>query len=212
MKKGVVLFVTLLFIASISVLIVANMKDTQSYIDTNSSKFNITQSYYLIKDLQKSVSSKLKSIEESDDIDIYMSNNFIKNLSFELENIKVDLTFSKYEKLNINDYVKGTTEEKTAIENVLIANEIFDFNFFFTQLKDETIDSSNEFLELFRTYENYAGVRNINTLTEDLGFVANKDKNLYNLDIKLLNVNEKITANYILDDKGELLHYETSIK
>jgi len=212
MKKGVVLFVTLLFIASVSVLIVANMKDTQSYIGTNNSKFNITQSYHLINDLQKSVSSKLSSIQESDDIDMYISNNFIENLSFELENIKVDLGFSKYEKLNINNYAKGTAEEKIAIENVLISNEIFDFNFFSTQLKDETIDSSNEFLELFRTYENYAGVRNINTLTEDLGFVANKDKNLYNLDIKLLNVNEKITANYILDDKGELLHYETSIK
>ena len=212
MKKGVVLFVTLLFIASVSVLIVANMKDTQSYIGTNNSKFNITQSYHLISDLQKSVSSKLSSIQESDDIDMYISNNFIENLSFELENIKVDLGFSKYEKLNINDYANGTAEEKIAIENVLISNEIFDFNFFSTQLKNDTIDSSNEFQKLFRTYESYAGVRNIDTLIKDLGFVVNKDKNLYNLDIKLLNANENITAHYIIDDKGEIAHYETSIK
>ena len=212
MKKGVVLFVTLLFIASVSVLIVANMKDTQSYIGTNNSKFNITQSYYLINNLQESVSKKLSSIENKNNIDAYIANNFTENIVFDLKNINFKLDFSKYDKLNINDLISKNQEKRLEIEEKLISYEVFNFSFFYEYLEKNEVSSSNGLRALILEYEKNTREKIVPEFDNTVGFLENSEDNLYKLDIEVFNKNEKILAYYILDNKGEAVHYETSIR
>lgn len=212
MKKGVVLFVTLLFIASVSVLIVANMKDTQSYIGTNNSKFNITQSYYLINNLQESVSKKLSSIENKNNIDAYIANNFTENISFDLKNINFKLDFSKYDKPNINDLISNNQDKRLEIEEKLILYEVFNFSFLYEYLDKNKVISSNGLKDLVLEYEKNTREKIVPEFDNTVGFLDNSEDNLYKLDIEVFNIDEKILAYYILDNKGEIAHYETSIR
>jgi len=212
MKKGVVLFVTLLFIASVSVLIVANMKDTQSYIGTNNSKFNITQSYHLISDLQKSVSKKLSSIENKNNIDAYIANNFTENIVFDLKNINFKLDFSKYDKPNINDLISNNQDKRFKIEEKLILYEVFNFSILYEYLDKNKVISSNGLKDLVLEYEKNTREKIVPEFDNTVGFLDNSEDNLYKLDIEVFNIDEKILAYYILDNKGEIAHYETSIK
>ena len=212
MKKGVVLFVTLLFIASVSVLIVANMKDTQSYIGTNNSKFNIIQSYYLINNLQESVSKKLSSIENKNNIDAYIANNFTENIVFDLKNINFKLDFSKYDKPNINDLISKNQEKRLEIEEKLILYEVFNFSFLYEYLDKNKVISSNGLKDLVLEYEKNTREKIVPEFDNTVGFLDNSEDNLYKLDIEVFNIDEKILAYYILDNKGEIAHYETSIR
>ena len=188
------------------------MKDTQSYIGTNNSKFNITQSYHLISDLQKSVSKKLSSIENKNNIDAYIANNFTENIVFDLKNINFKLDFSKYDKPNINDLISNNQDKRLEIEEKLILYEVFNFSFLYEYLDKNKVISSNGLKDLVLEYEKNTREKIVPEFDNTVGFLDNSEDNLYKLDIEVFNIDEKILAYYILDNKGEIAHYETSIK
>ena len=59
MRKGVVLFISLLFIAAISLLILKNLEDTDSYISEQNSKFTKTQMMMYLNNAKDEISKAL---------------------------------------------------------------------------------------------------------------------------------------------------------
>ena len=62
MKKGIVLFISLLFIAAISLLILKNLEDTDSYVSEQNSKFSKTQIMFYINNAKDEIAEVLKLI------------------------------------------------------------------------------------------------------------------------------------------------------
>lgn len=212
MKKGIVLLISLFFIAAISILILVNMKDTEGYINENNSKFNKTQLLFLIKNLQNSISERLASVKEKEEMKEYISRNFLDYIPLNIENIYIMFTLKVYEKLDINKLITGNDEEKSEIESELISSDVFDISVLSELLKNTNVNSRKKFDDILYKYEKYTKNRSIYNISEKIGFIEVKENNLYEITIKIKNLGELVVANYILDENGKVEHFEISFK
>ena len=98
------------------------------------------------------------------------------------------------------------------IEEKLILYEVFNFSFLYEYLDKNKVISSNGLKDLVLEYEKNTREKIVPEFDNTVGFLDNSEDNLYKLDIEVFNIDEKILAYYILDNKGEIAHYETSIR
>jgi len=91
-KRGIVLFITLLFILAISVLIVKNLEITDEFINVSAKNSNIKQLEISIKDINYEI---LKLFKEKDGA---ILNDFPPVIPFEYGNIQVELHLEQYSK------------------------------------------------------------------------------------------------------------------
>lgn len=90
-KKGIVLFVTILFILAISVLIVKNLEITDQFISLSSKNSNIKQLELTIKDVNSAILDLFKNKRRS------IIDEFPPVIPFSYGNVEVEVTLEPYD-------------------------------------------------------------------------------------------------------------------
>jgi len=119
-KKGIVLFVTLLFIIALSVLIVKNLAITDEFINVSAKNANIKQLEISIKDINSEILKLFK------DKDAKILSDFPQTIPFDYGNVSVELQLEEYSKKtykldnnllkNIDSYFTGFINQNVLLE------------------------------------------------------------------------------------------------
>ncbi len=124
-KKGVVLFVTILFILAVSVLIVKNLEITDQFIDISAKNNNIKQLEISIKDINREIIKLFKNKQSS------ILDDFPPVVPFDYGNISVELTLKKHDlilyKLDENltgDSYLGNTVDVKILKEIIKGKKI----------------------------------------------------------------------------------------
>ncbi len=189
-KKAIVLMITLFFIASVSVLILKNLNDTDTYIKEYNQKISKVQVLSLIVNIKKELIKLLKAAS--------MYGFDLGNLSQVLPIYEAIISFDirDYEKYNINDLSSNDVEKIDKFRDLFYDNQVsgFDrFKEFYLKEKGKNKDFEikdkrqlDMFLEKF-TKEVYN--RDIYKINDKIGFLK-LEKN------SILKEQEKSNRNY----------------
>ena len=112
MKKSIVLLISLFFIAAVSLLIIQNLKDTDSYLSEQNSKFTKTQIMFLINNTKDEISKTL-SQNQGNDISSYLDVDYPLVVKDALITIRVE----EYDKYDIN--LLNKKDEKHAVAKMI---------------------------------------------------------------------------------------------
>ena len=220
MKKGIVLFISLLFIASVSLLILKNLQDTDSYISEQNAKFSKTQIIYFINNAKDEISNIL-----SKQIDREILKDYT-NLPFpvEVKDALVILELREYDKYDVN-LLKQTDEKKYEhFKNFLQRNGIYDIY----TLKDilihsEKVSNLKQLDDLLENFEKESYNVDVSSIKDYIGFI-NYDKKEFTLDddkkeilfyelfVKVNYLKQFAKAYYILNESGGVEYFEFSFK
>ena len=211
MKKGVVLLITILFIITISTLILKNLDDTEKYIKESNYLFDNSQVLILVNDLKNEVANLL--IKHKDDVDEALEGGlFEKDLIVDISNIKIQFNLKKYDKADINQLKdeKSKTIEKLFDNNQIPSYELFR-NIYFEKLQNknkivESYKQLNDIINMFyeRTYN-----EEVFKLEQILGIIDSE--NIYELNI-YIQTNNNIVAQYLIKNDGKVKYFEISFK
>lgn len=212
MKKSIVLLISLFFISSISVLILQNLEDTDTYIKTQSSKLSKAQILTLVKNVHNEAKENSKEFD-----------NVIGQLfPIDIEGIKLEFQLISYDKIDINSL---KDEKNENLRNFFNNNNISNYGLFkeiyYQKARENNIDIKNnnivsnnkqldDIIDTFvkETYDN-----KISNIRNDLGFIPyDSKKKLYELFIKISYLGNISKAYYILDEEGESKYFELSFK
>ena len=113
MKKSIVLLISLLFIAAVSLLIMKNLEDTDLYLSEQNSKFSKTQIMFLLDNTREEIKGILASIVK--DVDEDKQREVLKdyvgvNFPILIEDARIIMRLEEYDKYNIN-LLKESKEE-----------------------------------------------------------------------------------------------------
>ena len=123
MKKGVVLFISLLFIAAISLLILKNLEDTDSYISEQNSKFTKTQMMMYLNNAKDEISKAL-SKNQNNKIKSYLNIDY----PIILQDAEITIRLQEYDKYNINLLRSDDKKAYIYIQSFLENNDIYDID------------------------------------------------------------------------------------
>lgn len=212
MKKGVVLLLTLFFIMAISVLILKNIDDTDTFITKQNYRLNNTQILIAIKNTKNEVIKLLQ--KNKDYIDKDLEKESLQNdISLNIKNLKIDFRISKYDKIDINE---TKIETSIVMQELFSDNNIFDYELFkdvyFEKLNDKerNVETSKQVDDIINTFIIKNNSNNILKIKDQIGFL--KSKNLYLLDIKVSFNDSKAFAYYILENSGKVQYFDISFK
>ena len=224
MKKSIVLLISLFFISALSVLIIKNLEDTNTFIEEKNHKMNRIQVLASINNLQTEISEIFKSNKKNiDDIVIELNSEYIP---LNVKDILISFTITEYNKVDINLLSSKDSEKYKEINSLFIDYEISDFDTFryiFKTMVDEyksTKTSSVEFIknhkqidDIIITFIKETYSDKILDVKDKLGFVKKeKDEKLYELFVKVNYLADFAKAYYILNEKGEVKYFESSFK
>ena len=97
MKKSIVLLISLFFISAISLLILKNLSDTNSYISEQNSKYAKTQMIYFLNNAKNEISKTLSQNEEND-VSSYLDIDY----PIVLKDALITIRLEEYDKYDIN--------------------------------------------------------------------------------------------------------------
>ena len=221
MKKSIVLLITILFIATISLLILKNLDDADSYISKQNSKFTKTQIMFYINNAKDEISKILTQNLDREILKDYTGIEF----PIVIQDAKISLRLEEYDKYNINLLKEKDEEKYKYLKEFLISKDIYDFEL----LKDiysenNKIENTKQLKSLFEKFQKDSDLNKIDKIKEYIGFQDyikkdinqnDKDKEikLYELFVKVEYLKEFAKAYYILDkEKGEVKYFEYSFK
>lgn len=208
MKKSIVLLVSLFFIAALSILILKNLEDTNSYIDEQNSKFNKAQTIVLIKNLQTQVSDIFN--KNQDKIDSIIETQLYEYFPIQIEKINMFFKILPYERTNINKLISEDKKEKEEIKKFFENNDIYNTEVLETLLKGKNINSNKQVDDIINIFIKETYDNKILDVRSEIGFLS--DEKLYELFIKIDYIKEFVKAYYILNNKGEVKYFELSFK
>lgn len=208
MKKSIVLLVSLFFIAALSILILKNLEDTNSYIDEQNSKFNKAQTIVLIKNLQTQISDIFN--KNQDKIDSIIETQLYEYFPIQIEKINMFFKLLPYERININKLISEDKKEKEEIKKFFENNDIYNTEVLETLLKNKIINSNKQVDDIINIFIKETYDNKILDVRSEIGFLS--DEKLYELFIKIDYIKEFVKAYYILNNKGEVKYFELSFK
>lgn len=208
MKKSIVLLVSLFFIAALSILILKNLEDTNSYIDEQNSKFNKAQTIVLIKNLQTQISDIFN--KNQDKIDSIIETQLYEYFPIQIEKINMFFKILPYERININKLTSEDKKEKEEIKKFFENNDIYNTEVLETLLKNKIINSNKQVDDIINIFIRETYDNKILDVRSEIGFLS--DEKLYELFIKIDYIKEFVKAYYILNNKGEVKYFELSFK
>ena len=132
MKKGVVLFITIAFVTIISIFILKNLDNTDKYLENQNFIASNTQLLISIQNTQEQVSKIL--VNNKNTVDKFLEDTLVDSsipLKINIEDLKIDFNFNKYEKVDINILSK---DDKSKINELFSDNNIYNFLFVFRYL------------------------------------------------------------------------------
>lgn len=228
MKKGVVLFISLLFIAAVSLLILKNLEDTDSYISEQNSKFSKTQIMFYLNNAKNEISKALVSNKDND-ISSYLDEEY----PIFLEDAKIIIKLQEYDKYNINLLKKDDEKANYYVKLFLQSNGVYDIETFKYLLKNsEEITNYKQLDELIKDYSKNSYNSKISNIKYYLGFIdfdkkefvpksdrkelkrkrSNEDIAFYELFVTVDYLKQYAKAYYILNKNGGVEYFEYSFK
>ncbi len=219
MKKSIVLLISLFFIAAVSLLIIQNLKDTDSYINEQNSKFTKTQIIFLINNAKDEV-SKILSQNQGNDISSYLDVDY----PIVLKEAKIIVTLKKYDKYNINLLKSKDEKDYVYLKKFFIENGVYDTETFKYLMKDkQDINNYTQLNDLLVSVKKESPDKRILDLKDYLGFIKfdkkdtaiNDEKKeilFYELFVKVEYLKQFVKAYYILNKNGGVEYFELSFK
>ena len=208
MKKSIVLLVSLLFIVAISALLLQNLNDTQSYITSQNYKINKVQLMALLKNSQQEAAEVIK--KHPDQIE-----KGFENIPLKIEDNEIIFTLKEYDKKDVNLLKSQKREDYERIEEWFFDKGISDFDNFryIISSSGKEIENNKQLDDIINTFIKETYSNDILEFRNDLGFKsAAKDSKLYELYLKIKNLNDFINAYYILDKDGKVEYFELGFK
>lgn len=236
MKKAIVLFISLLFIAAVSLLILKNLEDTDSYVSEQNSKFSKTQIMFLLNNTKDEMLGVLKFIAEQN-TDENKQREVLKdyvgvNFPIIMEDAKITIRLEEYDKYNIkllNEKNRKTDEQKESYKafveylkgyfiNVegleILLNDLVD---------DGKIENNKQLDLLFEKFEKESYNIDISKVKDYIGFQdydkkeirqndRDKEIKFYELFVKVEYLKQFAKAYYILNKSGGVEYFEFSFK
>ena len=219
MKKGVVLFISLLFIAAISLLILKNLEDTDSYISEQNSKFTKTQMMMYLNNAKDEISKAL-SKNQNNKIKSYLNIDY----PIILQDAEIMIRLQEYDKYNINLLRSDDKKAYIYIQSFLENNDIYDIETFKYIIKDsKEIKTNKQLDELINNFSKQTYKNQILGVKDYLGFMdydkkginvkrESDEKLFYELFVKVEYLKQFAKAYYILNKNGGVEYFELSFK
>jgi len=214
MKKGVVLFITIAFVTIISIFILKNLDNTDKYLENQNFIVSNTQLLISIQNTQEQVSKIL--VNNRNTVDKFLEDTLLDSsipLKINIEDLKIDSTFNRYEKVDINTLSK---DDKSEINKLFMDNNIFNFYLFLDiyteilQRSNKNITNRSQLYDIINTFTIRDESSEIEKIINDLGFIDGED--LYELNVNAEYLNAKAKAYYILNKSGEVEYFDISFK
>ena len=150
MRKSIVLLITLFFIATISILILKNLKDTDDFLNELALDNSLSQVQITIDNIQKEIPKYF--YKNKDNIDIILENSSAVPLNY--GNVELLLNIIEYEpkKFNINKLTTEDTSSYKFINNII---SVYDFVQLVNKHKpytsqEQIVQTIDEYIELTR--------------------------------------------------------------
>lgn len=219
MKKGVVLFISLLFIAAISLLILKNLEDTDSYVSEQNSKFTKTQTLMYLNNAKDEISKAL-SKNQNNKIKSYLNIDY----PIILQDAEITIRLQEYDKYNINLLRSDDKKAYIYIQSFLENNDIYDIETFKYIIKDsKEIKTNKQLDELINNFSKQTYKNQILGVKDYLGFMdydkkginvkrESDEKLFYELFVKVKYLKQFAKAYYILNKNGGVEYFELSFK
>lgn len=219
MKKSIVLLISLFFIAAVSLLIIQNLKDTDSYINEQNSKFTKTQIMFLLNNAKDEV-SKILSKNQGNDISSYLDIDY----PIVVKDAKIIVKLKEYDKYNINLLKSKDEKDYESIKKFFEDNSVYDIETFRYLMKDkQDIKNYKQLDDLLVTVTKESSDKRILDLKNYLGFIkfdkkdtdTNDEKKeilFYELFVKVDYIKQFAKAYYILNKNGGVEYFELSFK
>lgn len=218
MKKSIVLLISLFFIAAVSLLIIQNLKDTDSYLSEQNSKFTKTQIMFLINNTKDEISKTL-SQNQGNDISSYLDVDYPLVVKDALITIRVE----EYDKYDINLLNKKDEKDYENLKKFLEKNGVYDVeNFKYLMQNNGNIKNYKQRDELLNDFAIQVYDKRILDLKDYLGFIKfdkkedekKEDKEIvfFELFVKVDYLKQFAKAYYILNKNGGVEYFELSFK
>ncbi len=225
MKKGIVLLISLFFIATISILVLKNLDDTDKILEQKNYKLDFSQALLLTKNIQKEIENAIKN--NKDNFEELLEEKVFESLPpFNFQGISVAFSLDENAKENINElsknYTQGNQDSKDDLEkdiynlrDYLEVNNVYNYPVLqeLYEIKvheDNEVKSSKQVDDIInnfiiRTYSN-----KINDLKDNIGFTESYQD--YILRVKISMEKGFLKSYYLLDKEGQVKYFEISFK
>lgn len=229
MKKAIILLLSLFFIASLSILILKNLADTQEYLGQKNSQYAKMQMIYILNNVKSQVGSilTLNSKNENEGENL-LNDYFNKPFPLKIKDIAVVFSLNPYEKYNIND-LKTNDEEKEeskyrVFKRFLSDNNIYDFDKLVMIFQEKVgekgkIENQKQLDDIIDTFIVEIKDDSILKIKDRIGFVEYKETETdeenyehYELFVDVNYLTNFMKAYYILKKNGEVESFEFSFK
>ena len=228
MKKAIVLFISLLFIAAVSLLILKNLEDTDSYVSEQNSKFSKTQIMFYINNAKDEIAEVLKLIANQNS-DKNKQREVLKdyvgvNFPIIMQDAKITIRLEEYDKYNINLLKEKDEKKYEYFKDFLARENIYDFE----RLQDifsenNQIKNSKQLDFILEKFEKERYNTDISKVKDYIGFqeydkkeISQNDKEkeikFYEVFVKVDYLKQFAKAYYILNKSGGVEYFEFSFK
>ncbi|MDN5096522.1 hypothetical protein [Aliarcobacter butzleri] len=212
-KKGVILLITLFFIISISILILKNLSDTNSYLTEQNSKFAKVQMLYYINNIKNEFLRLLKDTNKEG-----LVKYFNMNFPVQMEDIKIKIRLEEYNKYNINLLKAKDKKDYYYFSEFLKSYDIYDIYILQSILSElNTIRTNKQLDEVFKRFDKESYNNNLFKVKNYIGFVEYDKKNfssqasnenlLVELFIEIKYLKYEMKAYYILKKETQGVEY-----
>lgn len=206
MKKSIVLLISLLFITAISALLLQNLDDTQSYVESQNYKINKVQLLALTKNMQKEASRFIK--DYPDDL------KNLENALFKVNENIVQFNFKDYDKADIHAIHTPNTDKYKNIESIFFNNGVSDFeSLAYVFPKDKKVNNYKQLDDIIDNFIRQTYNKDILKIKDKLGFLTlGESDKFYELNVTVKNINDFVNAYYVLDKSGGVKYFELGFK
>lgn len=219
MKKSIVLLISLFFIAAISLLILKNLQDTDSYISEQNAKFSKTQIMFYINNAKEQISELLSKELEKEDLKDYLGLDF----PIFIEDAKISVRLEEYDRYNINLLKEKDEKRYKYLKDFLQKNYIYDIDTLKTIIEDNKVKNSKQLDFVLEEFEKQSYNTDTSKIKNYIGFMEYDKKEIeqnerekeilfYELFIKVDYLKQFSKAYYILNKNGGVEYFEFSFK
>lgn len=213
MKKSMVLLIALLFISAISVLILKNLDDTNSYIKEQNHKLNKAQISFLLKNVLDEVQNVIKEHENK------LEFVYGKTFPLIIKDIELSFALNLYDKVNINNITKDLeSQEYKDVQTFFYDREITDIDTLRTIIKQlqtasGNINNNKQVDDIISNFIKQTYDKKILDIKEEIGFLKiSENEKLYILNVNIRYAKEQVKARYILNGNEKVRYFELSFK
>lgn len=207
-KKGIVLFITLMFILAISALITKNLTDANKYIEVSNNDIFYTKSLIGFDNLQKEFLNYF--IKQKDELTTLLENESFKDgISFSYGDMKAKVYFQDYStSYDLNKLKKQDILFDKNIESFFLENNVLEFVLFKQWVVSHLIKYGDirNFTQINTLVDSFViNTQNseIREIQDKLSFIDSTNKLLILGKIELTYENRTAQSSFIYDIKSK---------